>query len=148
MTTERGRPSATLLANGDVLIAGGGQHDSPGGIASAELFHVATRTFDRVGAMHYARIAHTATLLSDGRVLIAGGRGKNVTATAELCDPRSRQFNQTGTMQMARYKHTAGLLPDGRVLIAGGSDERDWRGTMSSAEIYDPEPQGSQPLLP
>jgi hypothetical protein len=24
------------------------------------------------------------------------------------------------------------------VLIAGGSDDRDWQGTMSSAEIYDP----------
>jgi len=24
------------------------------------------------------------------------------------------------------------------VLIAGGSDERDWRGTMTSAEIYGP----------
>ena len=88
--------------------------------------------------MHYGRISHTATLLNDGRVLIAGGRGDNLTATAELYDPKTKQFILTGSLLTARYKHTAGLLPDGRVLIAGGSDERDWSGSLSSAEIYDP----------
>ncbi|HYA25616.1 MAG TPA: kelch repeat-containing protein, partial [Terriglobales bacterium] len=78
------------------------------------------------------------TLLNDGRVLIVGGRGDAVTASAELFDPKTKQFTLTGNLASARYKHTAGLLPDGRVLIAGGSDERDWHGTLSSAEIYDP----------
>jgi hypothetical protein len=41
-------------------------------------------------------------------------------------------------MITARYKHTAGLLPGGKVLIAGGSDDRDWHGMLSGAEIYDP----------
>jgi len=138
MTTRRGGPSATLLVNGDVLLAGGADHDTPGGIASAEVFRAATLTFEPVGSMHYGRISHTATLLNDGRVLIAGGRGDNVTATAELYDPKTKQFIQTGSLLTARYKHTAGLLPDGRVLIAGGSDERDWSGSLNSAEIYDP----------
>jgi hypothetical protein len=138
MTSRRGRPSATLLQNGDVLIAGGGDHDTPGGIASAEVFHSDTLKFEAVGSMHYARIAQTATLLGDGRVLIAGGRGDAVTAAAELYDPKTKQFVPTGSLHVARYKHTAGLLPDGRVLIAGGSDERDWNGALSSAEIYDP----------
>jgi len=137
MMSRRGQPSATLLTNGDVLIAGGADHDTPGGIAAAEVFHAATLTFEAVGSLHDARISHTATLLSDGRVLIAGGRGENVTATAELYDPKIRRFTQTGRLMAVRYKHTAGLLPDGRVLIAGGSDDRDWRGTLSSAEIYD-----------
>src|SRR3974390_2437710 len=93
MTTRRGRPSATLLANGDVLIAGGADRgDTPGGIASAEIFHAATLTFERVGSMHSGRISHTATLLNDGRVLIAGGRGDAVTAAAELYDPKTKQF--------------------------------------------------------
>ena len=138
MTAQRGRPTATLLENGDVLIAGGADHDTPGGVATAEIFHADKLKFDAVGSMHYARIAHTATLLRNGRVLIAGGRGDAVTATAELYDPKTRQFVPTGSMVVARYKQTAGLLPDGRVLIAGGSDERDWHGTFSSAEIYDP----------
>jgi Kelch motif/Galactose oxidase, central domain len=137
MTTRRGQPTATLLDNGDVLIAGGADHDAPGGIAAAEIFHTATQTFEPVGSMHSPRVSQTATLLKDGRVLVVGGRGENVTATAELYDPKTKQFTQTGTLLTARYKHTAGLLPDGRVLIAGGSDERDWHGTLSSAEIYD-----------
>lgn len=138
MTTRRGRPSATLLSNGDILIAGGADHDTPGGIASAEVFHTATLTFEPVSSMHYARISHTATLLNDGNVLIAGGRGESVTAAAELYDPKARRFIPTGSLLAARYKHTSGLLPDGNVLIAGGSDDRDWRGAMSSAEVYDP----------
>jgi hypothetical protein len=137
MTVRRGQPTATLLANGDVLIAGGGVHDSPGGIAAAEIFHADTQKFEAVGPMHYPRVAHTATLLRDGRVLVAGGRGDRVTASAELYDPQTKKFVPTGSLQVARYKHTAGLLPDGRVLIAGGSDERDWHGLLSSAEIYD-----------
>jgi hypothetical protein len=138
MTARRGRPSAALLPDGDVLIAGGSDHDAPGGIRSAEIFRAATMTFEPVGPMHYARIGHTATLLNDGRVLIAGGRGDDVTASAELYDPKTKQFVPTGSMAIARYKHTAGLLPDGKVLIAGGSDERDWSGTLASAEVYDP----------
>lgn len=138
MTTRRGRPTATPLDNGDVLIAGGADHDTPGGIASAEVFHASTLTFEAIGSMHQARIAHTATLLKDGRVLVAGGRGESVTTSAELYDPKTRRFTETGSLLAARYKHTAGLLPDGQVLIAGGSDDRDWRGALSSAEVYDP----------
>jgi len=138
MTTKRGQPSGTLLANGDVLIAGGADHDSPGGMVSAEILRASTLTFEPAGSMHHARISHTAMLLDDGRVLIAGGRGESVTAGAELYDPKTRRFTETGSMFTARYKHTAGVLPDGRVLIAGGSNDQDWRGTMSSAEVYDP----------
>jgi WD40 repeat protein len=138
MASVRGDASGTLLPDGDVLITGGADHDSPGGIASAELFHPATMSFIRVTPMHFARVAHTATLLRDGRVLIAGGRGEKVNAIAEIYEPRTRRFVDTGSLITARYKHTAGLLPDGRVLVAGGSDERDWTGNLSSAEIYDP----------
>jgi len=138
MTAPRGNPSATLLENGDVLIAGGGDSFGPDGVASAELFHADTLKFEALAPMHYARVEHTASLLQDGRVLIAGGRGDRVNASAELYDPNTKKFVPTGNLRVARYKHTAGLLPDGHVLIAGGSDARDWNGTLSSAEIYDP----------
>jgi Kelch motif/Galactose oxidase, central domain len=138
MSTRRGRPNATLLATGDVLITGGADHDAPGGVASAEIFRAADSRFEPLSPMHFPRIAHTTTLLSDGRVLIAGGRGATVTANAEIFDPATNQFTVTGNMLAARYKHSAGLLPDGRVLIAGGSDDRDWTGTLNTAEIYDP----------
>lgn len=138
MTAVRGDARATLLSDGDVLITGGADHDSPGGISSAELFRASTMTFERVDPMHFARVAHTATLLRDGRVLIVGGRGDKVNAVAEIYDSKTRRFTDTGRLNTPRYKHTAGLLPDGRVLIAGGSDERDWSGNLNSAEIYDP----------
>jgi hypothetical protein len=139
MTTRRARPSATLLTDGNVLLAGGGDHDSPdGAIASAEIFRADTLRFQPTGSLHQARSGHTATLLSDGRVLVAGGGSGGLIAGAELYDPKTGTFSETGSLNTPRHKHTAGLLPDGRVLIAGGSDERDWHGTMSSAEIYDP----------
>lgn len=139
MTTRRGDPRATLLANGDVLITGGAEHDSPGGIAAAELFRVAEMKFRAVQPMHFARVSHTATVLQDGRVLVVGGRGDKVNAIAEIFDPKTEQFTEVGSLATARYKHTAGVLPDGRVLVAGGSDERDWNGNLSSTEIYDPQ---------
>jgi Kelch motif/Galactose oxidase, central domain len=138
MTVVRGEPRATLLADGDILITGGTDRDTPGGMASAEMFHAADLKFEAVAPMQFARISHTATLLNDGRVLIAGGRGDVVNTSAEIYDPMTKKFTVTGNMVTARYKHSAGLLPDGRVLIAGGSDERDWHGAMASAEIYDP----------
>lgn len=138
MTARRGDPNANLLADGDVLITGGADHDTPGGVASAELFHAASSSFQAIAPMHFARISHTSTPLSDGRVLIAGGRGEQVNASAEIYDPKTRQFTETGSLAVARYKHTAARLADGRVLIAGGSDERDWHGQLNSAEIYDP----------
>jgi hypothetical protein len=88
--------------------------------------------------MHDGRVSQTATLLRDGRVLIAGGRGEQVNASADLYDPAKKDFSMTGAMITPRYKHAAGVLPDGRVLVAGGSGPLDWKGQLSSAEIYDP----------
>jgi hypothetical protein len=148
MTNRRGDARATLLANGDVLITGGADHDAPGGVASAEIFRVADMTFHAVRPMRFARVAHTATLLRDGRVLIVGGRGDRVNGIAEIYDPKTESFTITGSLTIARYKHTAGLLPDGRVLVAGGSDERDWSGNLSSVEIYDPNTGKFTPASP
>lgn len=139
MTTRRARPSATLLNDGNVLLAGGDDHDSPdGGVASAEIFRADTLRFQTTGSLHRPRQGQTATLLNDGKVLMAGGGNGVLIGTAELYDPKTGTFAETGSLNIPRHKHTAGLLPDGRVLIAGGSDERDWNGTMNSAEIYDP----------
>jgi Galactose oxidase, central domain len=70
MIVERGRPTAALLGDGDVLITGGADHDTCGGVASAEIFRADISNFELVGPMHSARIAQTATVLNDGRVLI------------------------------------------------------------------------------
>jgi hypothetical protein len=141
MTVRRARPSATLLKDGRVLLAGGADADVPGSrLKSGEIFDPEAKTFSAVGLMSDGRISHTATLLNDGRVLIAGGRDfdKGVVSSAEIFDPRTGRFSRTGSLTQPRYKQTAALLGDGRVLVAGGSDDRDWRGSLSSAEIFDP----------
>ncbi|HTC47999.1 MAG TPA: kelch repeat-containing protein [Candidatus Aquilonibacter sp.] len=149
MTTRRARQSATLLANGDVLLAGGDDHDGPdAAVASAEIFHSRTLRFEQTGSLHHPRRGNTATLLNDGRVLVAGGGNARLLAAAEIYDPKTKKFSETGSLITPRYKHTAGLLPDGRVLIAGGSDEHDWNGNLTSAEIYDPKTGQFSPASP
>ncbi len=89
--------------------------------------------------MHDGRIEHTSTLLANGMVLVSGGMADgHVVASAEIFNPQTDQFTAVGSMHVGRYKHTARLLSDGRVLIAGGADDRDWKGTLAEAELYDP----------
>ena len=71
MGVDRANHTATLLANGKVLIAGG--VTLSGEVATAELYDPNTGTFTSTGTMTGPRDRHTATLLANGKVLIAGG---------------------------------------------------------------------------
>jgi hypothetical protein len=133
--------TATILADGRVLVAGGTDYaDQP--LASVTLYDPAPGTFSRTGSMGTARAFFTSTLLSDGRILAAGGGPAQFghpgpdLATAELYDPKSGTFTPTGSMSTTREDHSATLLRDGRVLIAGGNDTADH--AVASAELYDP----------
>jgi len=141
MTTERASPTATLLPNGKVLVAGG---TNCGGcvLASAELYDPVTGTFSATGPMTTPRYDHTATLLFNGKVLVAGGCGGSGTCpllgSAELYDPATKTFSVTGSLTTARYNHYATLLPDGKVLIAGGADDNGSQNALTGAELYEP----------
>ncbi len=78
--------TATLVADGRVLVVGGGRgFDADTEVAEAELWDPQTGTWTTLPGPHAPRIGHTATLLQDGRVLVAGGRHDGVAlATAEL----------------------------------------------------------------
>ena len=71
MNTPRWVHTATLLPNGQVLVAGGRDGDTF--FTSAELYDSATGMWTATGSMATPRFVHTATLLPDGQVLVAGG---------------------------------------------------------------------------
>jgi hypothetical protein len=140
-----GAYTATLLADGLVLVAGGSDSGEP--LASAELYNPHTGTWSLTGTMVVPRAFHTATLLSDGRVLVAGGGRElgfssfDLLASSEVYDPASGIWSASGGMTTGRWRHTATLLADGRVLVAGGDEKPG----APSAELFDPATQTWSP---
>ena len=135
MVNARAGHTATLLANGKVLVAGGSSGDA------AELFDPATGEFTATGSMETSRTSATATLLKNGDVLVLGGddASGNPVATAELFDPTTGMFTPSGSMSVARAAHTATLLTSGEVLVTGGRSSGVANTTViASAELFDP----------
>jgi len=138
LNTPRYNHSATLLANGQLLVAGG--YNGPLGtvyLSSAELLDPATGAWTPTGSLNGARANHTATLLPNGKVLVVGGGDgtTNYLASAELYDPLTRAWSVIGSMTFARSSHTATLLPNGKVLVAGGGPSGSF--AAATSEIYD-----------
>jgi hypothetical protein len=140
MSSARELHTATLLADGKVLVAGGRDaHFMP--LDSAELYDPALGIWMPTGSMATPRVFHTATLLSDGRVLVAGGytgSADSSTATSEIYDPVSGTWTATGSMGTSRTWFSAIRLQDGRVLVAGGWGGGSSGATLRSAELFDP----------
>ena len=139
MLTARVSHTATLLANGKVLVAGG-SGDS-GSLSSAELYDPATGLWSTTGSLTNGRFDHTATLLADGKVLVAGGWGDTLMdrlSSAELYDPATGLWSETGSLATGRAGHTATLLPNGKVLVAGSRNTMGNADDLSSTELYDP----------
>lgn len=121
--------TATLLTNGKVLIAGGGDHRA---------YQPWSATYDPVlnawstpVPMLIGRDGHTATLLPSGKVLVAGGIvfPKPDPLSEGLYDPVANTWSAAKLQLVVRRWHTATLLADGRVFTTGGGP--------NSSEVYD-----------
>ena len=143
MTISHTDHSASLLPNGQVLVAGGETVDFNGvTVASAELYNPVTGTWTATGSMLLSRERHTANVLQNGQVLVAGGDfwdGVNfgVFSESELYDPTLGTWSATASMSTSRFGARAALLRDGRVLAAGGATDSTFIPT-ATAELYTP----------
>jgi N-acetylneuraminic acid mutarotase len=147
MTAARNEQTATLLANGKVLVAGGLGAGATA-LSSAELYNPSTGTWTATGSMSAARANASATLLPNGDVLATAGIGGAAGPFAELFSPATGRWSPAigGSLNLSciaaqdcRYLAVATLLGDGEVLVAGG-----FIGTASnpssstSALLYNP----------
>jgi hypothetical protein len=140
MNVDRQGPTATLLTNGQVLVAGGISAIS-GPQSSSELYDPDTGTWTITGSMHASRYSnHAAVLLPNGQVLVSGGAlgGIGPLSSSVLYNPSLGSWSITGSMKVGRGWHTMTLLANGQVLAVGGSGPPSDGGfhALASAELY------------
>lgn len=127
--TGRWGHSATLLADGSVLVAGGSavrSSQSLTALRTAERWDPDSGDWTEVDPMTDARSGHTAVRLPNGNVLVAGGSvptGRNTDAALAFCelfDPDDDSWRPTGSLTVPRARHQA-TLAGTTVLATGGT---------------------------
>ncbi len=96
MAATRSAHTASLLPDGQVLVAGG-QNGRP--LASAERYDPIKNTWAPAGQMATPRTQHQSGVLPNGHVLVAGGQNSSTdsfaTATVERYDPATNRWSDT-----------------------------------------------------
>ncbi|CAF1151729.1 unnamed protein product [Adineta steineri] len=83
MSTARYFHTASTLANGFVLVAGGASSSSVY-LNSAALYNPSTGTWTTTANMSSARYSYTASALTNGSLLVAGGYNSACLNSAEI----------------------------------------------------------------
>lgn len=116
MGVARAHHTATLLPDGQVLMAGGSEATSE----TAEVFDPKANVFRPATSLHVFRSWHTATLLPNGDVILAGGNRTNTTIERIHREGDTWVASIAGDLLLPRQGLVAALLPDCRILFAGG----------------------------
>jgi hypothetical protein len=96
MSMVRNSYTATMLPNGNVLVAGG--TNASGYIGSAEIYNTSTGLFGTPITMG-VMAGHTAILLPSGKVLLAGGMGVTGLSCSLGCTTIYGYINNTNLFQ-------------------------------------------------
>ncbi|CAF1414294.1 unnamed protein product [Adineta steineri] len=135
LNTGRSNFGSVLLANGQVLVAGG--------LLNSNTYYSGTEVYTSTGwqvatSMTGPRGFHTVTaFVNNTKVLAAGSAGISGKQTAEVYNIVNNRWALTSVnMSSSRYSHTATLLSNGQILIAGGSNASGI--SISAAELYIP----------
>jgi N-acetylneuraminic acid mutarotase len=134
LNTVREDHIATLLSDGQVLVAGG-YNRSLAYLGSSELYNPTTGIWTITGNLNAARQYHAATLLPNGQVLVAGGENGSYLDSTEYFNPATGTWSAVGGLNTARREHTATLLPNCQVLIVGGRNTNSY---TASTELVTP----------
>ncbi|MGH9520457.1 MAG: Kelch repeat-containing protein, partial [Terriglobales bacterium] len=118
MAQARAQAAATLLPNGEVLVAGG--NAAGASLRSAALFDPATENFQSAGNMLVARTEAQSVRLANGKIWIVGGDLPfGGASTTEFYDPTSRSFAAGPMLPEPLTLPKLVSLSNGEVLIFG-----------------------------
>ena len=146
MSIPRALATATRLADGGVLVAGGSAEYLSGNArvgreqvtSSAEIYYPAMDFWQPAGNMSVPRSAQSAALLPNGNVLVAGGWSNGLqhgTSSVDVYSPASGWANAPA-MPGGHCQARMVTLPGGRLLEIGGNDARG--DTTTAVELFDP----------
>jgi len=142
MVQARAEFAITLLANGQVLVAGGCAAYDANGCSStsnkAEIYNPATGKWTATTALRAARHAMNATRLASGKVLVAGGAtaASDALNSTEIYDPTAKTWTLGNKMVQARSDYASIMLGTGKILFMGGENINGV--SISNSELYNP----------
>ena len=125
MTVPRALHGATLLRNGQVLVAGG-----TNATTSAELYDPSKGTWTATGSLRNYHLV-VLVLLQDGRALAVDESDSSYTP-GQLYDPSTGQWTSTTNMYYSHAGVSTALLPSGNVLVYGN------KFSCYAGEFYNP----------